>query len=303
LIAMRYRVLHSRTREYRWYSAQAVALDDSDGNVQQWIGAAVDIDDEVRSQQALVNSFETEITGVRNFQRALIPTVLPAMSGLSLDGEYRVGSRAGLIGGDWYDSTLLRDGRLLFSIGDVMGHGMEAAIDMSRVRQSIITVAATTAQPTEILRRVNDVVNMQDIIATAIVGVVDPASRHMELACAGHPRPIVRPAGGALHEVDMNGMPLGVVEVLRCETATIDFAPGDEFIFYTDGLVEFSRDIQAASNELFAAIRDVDGPLAGRARRLCDAVLGTAAQPDDVAVLVLRISEAVLYGDAPLPEV
>jgi serine phosphatase RsbU (regulator of sigma subunit) len=259
--------------------------------VLRWIGAASDTDDEVKTREALVNLLMQEITAVRNFQKALIPSALPTLSGLSIDAEYRVGSRQGLIGGDWYDSTRLGDGRLLFSIGDVMGHGTEAAVNMTRVRQSILTAAATTAQPTEILRRVNHVVTLQNILATAIVGIVDPETRAVELACAGHPRPIRTRPDRKVEELAMpSGAPLGVVGSLRCETLAVNIEPGDTFVFYTDGLLEFSLDAESSTRKLYAWLESDTDCVRGQAKRICDAVIGADVQPDDVAVIVLHFS-------------
>ncbi len=288
-IHMRYRLLAHETQRYRWMSAQALAVEDDTGAIVRWIGAAVDIDVEERQREMAVKALVHEVQAAHDFQRALLPTTLPAVRGLAMDAEYRVGSQEGLICGDWYDATLLAHGRVLFSIGDVTGHGIAAAVDMSRVRQSIVTAAVTASEPKEILRRVNDVCILQGITATAIVGIADMAAHRVELACAGHPRPIRKTNAGDVCELSLDGALLGALDTLTCETRAFDVAPGDMFIFYTDGLIEFSRNIEQEMQRLIASVRQTNTPLDGFGKILCDTMLGDAVQSDDIAVLTLKV--------------
>jgi PAS domain S-box-containing protein len=288
VVRMRYRLRHHATGEYRWFSAQAVAFEDAAGNITEWIGAAVDVEDEMTAREALQRTLAEQTAVAEVYQRALLPRELPRIAGLSFDAEYRASTEAGLVGGDWYDATVLRDGRILFSIGDVLGHGLDAAINMGRARQSILAAAANAPEPDEILRRANRVMHMQDVFATALVGIADLDGKTVTLASAGHPPPLVRAARGTARELAMSGIPLGVADELECEPLTLPFHAGETLVAYTDGLTEFERDVASAERRLTAAVERDEGPFDGYAARLRFAVMGTAASPDDVAILALR---------------
>jgi PAS domain S-box-containing protein len=290
VVTMRYRLRHHATGEYRWFSAQAVAIEEAGGTITEWIGAAVDVEDEMTAREALQQMLAEQTAVAEVHQRALLPRELPRIAGLSFDAEYRASTEAGLVGGDWYDATVLRDGRILFSIGDVLGHGLDAAIDMGRARQSILAAAANAPEPAEILRRANRVMHMQNIIATALVGIVDLAEKTVTLASAGHPPPLVRAARGTARQLAPSGIPLGVATELECESLTLPIHAGDTLVAYTDGLTEFARDVESAELRLTAAVERDEGPFEGYAARLRLAVMDAAASPDDVAILALRFS-------------
>ncbi len=288
VVNMRYRLRRHATGDYRWFAARAVALEDAGGAVAQWVGTAVDVDDEVNARDALQQLLAQQTAVVEVYQRASLPQKLPRVGGLSFDADYRASAEAGLVGGDWYDAAVLLDGRVVFSIGDVLGHGMGAAIEMGRARQSIITVAANVCEPPEILARVNRALYMQKTIATALVGLIDPVTGAVVLCGAGHPRALLASTDGTVREVATKGLPLGVEDEVACEPVRITLHPGDTLVTYTDGLIEFDRDVASAEQRLIAAITDDRGPLEGCAARLREAVMGDAAAPDDVAILILR---------------
>ena len=80
-------------------------------------------------------------------QNALLPARLPSISGMHFDAVYVPSEHDISVGGDWYDAHLLADGTVLISIGDVMGHGMNAAAVMGQVRNSIATLANVSTIP------------------------------------------------------------------------------------------------------------------------------------------------------------
>jgi PAS domain S-box-containing protein len=289
-VFMRYRLRDRASGEYRWFSAQAVAVEDSGGAIAQWIGAAVDVHDQVTAHDALAKNLAEQTRVAEIYQRASLARALPSTPGVAFDVEYRASTDAGRVGGDWYDVTVLGDGRVLFSIGDVTGHGVAAAVEMGRARQSILSAAADVPEPAEILRRVNRVMCLQQSMATALVGVVDVASRSVVLASAGHPRAIRAEASGRAREIITAGVALGVMDEIACEQVTLALREGDTLIAYTDGLVEFARDTPAAERRLTETLENDRGPLEGYAARVRAAVIGEAPAPDDVAILALRLT-------------
>ena len=225
-------------------------------------------------------------------QRAMLPAVLPDVAGLAFDAVYFPGATEAEIGGDWYDAIALPDGRVVVSIGDVTGRGLTAAVIMGRMRQAIETLATYESDPVRLLDAADSVLRRAhpDAIVTALVGVVDPAARTLAYATAGHPTPIVRASGGMLRQLPGRGLPLGLREGREAPATTVVLPPSSLVVFFTDGLVESTRDIDEGERRVFAALADpavADGraPAAALVARVLDDGIR-----DDVAVLTLRLS-------------
>ena len=160
---------------------------------------------------------------------------------MELAARYVPGSDGIRIGGDWYDAVPLPSGRLMIAIGDVVGHGIRAATWMGRLRTLVQFCALDGLDPAAVLTRLNDYcfsASGSDM-ATAIVGIFDPARDVLEFASAGHPPLLVRRADGAIDVVwEGRGPPLCATERAVFTTAEIALGPGDLLVLYTDGLVE-----------------------------------------------------------------
>jgi len=227
-------------------------------------------------------------------QSAMLPAVLPEVAGLAFDAVYFPGATEAEIGGDWYDAIALADGRVVVSIGDVTGRGLTAAVIMGRMRQAIETLATYESDPVRLLDAADSVLRRAhpDAIVTALVGVIDPGARTLAYATAGHPTPIVRAPGGVLRQLPGRGLPLGLREGREPPATTVVLPASSLVVFFTDGLVESTRDIDEGERRVFAALADpaiADGraPAAALVARVLDDGIR-----DDVAVLVLRISDA-----------
>jgi len=200
------------------------------------------------------------------------------------------------IGGDWYDTVALPGGKTLLVVGDVMGHGFEAAAAMSEYRSLLRTLALQSDQPEWILTEAERIADALAFarVATCLVAVVDPATRTCRFANAGHMPPLlVRPNGGCeLVRVPVDP-PLGVGPRLGGSTghqqSSIPFEPGATLLFYTDGLVERrGKDIEECLAALTRLDLDPERPL----EQLLDTVLSrfdVGAGEDDVAVLAARL--------------
>lgn len=225
------------------------------------------------------------------------------------------------IGGDWYDTVALPGGKTLLVVGDVMGHGFEAASAMCEYRSLLRTLALQSDAPERILAEAERIAEglAFDRVATCLVAVVDPAARTCCLANAGHMPPLlIRPDGRcSLVELPVDP-PLGVGTDVdgagsgecgpgerelgervaggpgrgghaRYRRETIEFEPGATLLFYTDGLVERrGEDIEECLNALTRLDIDPERPL----EQLLDAVLGRFVPDgaeDDVAVLAARL--------------
>jgi len=227
-------------------------------------------------------------------QRAMLPALLPVVAGLAFDAVYFPGATEAEIGGDWYDAIALPDGRVVVSIGDVTGRGLTAAVIMGRMRQAIETLATYESDPVRLLDAADSVLRRAhpDAIVTALVGVVDPTARTLAYATAGHPTPIVRTPEGMLRQLPGRGLPLGLREGREPPATTVVLPQSSLVVFFTDGLVESTRDIDEGERRVFAALADptvADGraPAAALVARVLD-----DGVRDDVAVLTLRLSAA-----------
>ena len=110
---------------------------------------------------------------------------------------YTAAEREDLIGGDWYDAIELPDGRIAFVVGDVTGHGLDAAVAASRIRRNIFLAAFETGDPAEILNIAERLQSPHGSHApsTAIVAVISADLSSLSYACAGHPPPIAAAPG------------------------------------------------------------------------------------------------------------
>ena len=227
-------------------------------------------------------------------QRAMLPAVLPEVAGIAFDAVYFPGATEAEIGGDWYDAIALPDGRVVVSIGDVTGRGLTAAVIMGRMRQAVETLATYESDPVRLLDAADRVLRRAhpDAIVTALVGVVDPGARTLAYATAGHPAPVVRAPDGLLRQLPGRGLPLGLREGREQPATTVVLPQSSLVVFFTDGLVESTRDIDEGERRVFAALADpavADGraPAAALVARVLD-----DGVRDDVAVLTLRLDGA-----------
>ena len=246
-----------------------------------------------RASVALDNAriFERERTIARTFQAAALPVSLPTVSGLVLDAVYQPGSTEALVGGDWYDALRLRDGRLLLSVGDVAGSGLEAAVIMQAMRQAVRTLAHVYADPVAILDAANRTLRDEhpDRIVTAFVGVYDPVERILSYTTAGHPPPLVRDAHGAVTELPTpTALPLGLRDRNAPGVSIYDLKPGETFVFYTDGVIEATHDILEGDRRLREAVAEIDASQPQAAHQLVTRSLASQAS-DDVALMTLGV--------------
>jgi PAS domain S-box-containing protein len=224
-------------------------------------------------------------------QAASLPASLPECTDLELFAEYRPAGNEAAIGGDWYDAFRLPDGRVAITIGDVVGHGLHAAVWMTKMRQAMQAAAMLDPDPSVMLGVANRTLRLleRDVFATAMAAVYDGTTRHMTVASAGHPGPAVARADGTIEEPYLSGLMLGLADDAVYENHAIAVRAGDLVAFFTDGLVEADRDIERGYERLRAALRlaSVKGA-ANPALAIFESVLSGIAIRDDVAILVAR---------------
>lgn len=147
------------------------------------------------------------------------------------------------VSGDFYDFQQLSPTRLAFTIADVVGKGIPAALYMTATRTLCRHLATTAASPTGLLDQLNAVLyedNQTMMFATVLHGVIDAYSGEAILASAGHPTPLLRRRTGVVeHVVARPGRPIGAFPMpVQAEDVRIHLEPGDALLLFTDGAVE-----------------------------------------------------------------
>jgi len=246
-----------------------------------------------RELQALLN--ETK-RSAETLQAAFLPAHLPQRLGLRCDALYIAAERETLIGGDWYDAFDLPDGRIAFSIGDVTGHGLDAAVTAARLRQSIFAATFEAADPAAVLVKADRIHGFEGSApATALVAVLSRDLSTLTYASAGHPPPILAGPNILAHSLAYGGVPLGIGMPIALGAHTVALEPGAAILFYTDGLIEFERDIDRAERAAIRAVTQlVENPNIERpAAFIQRGVMGSASPADDTVLLVAQLGVAL----------
>lgn len=227
-------------------------------------------------------------------QRSLLPE-LPRLPGLEVAAHYRPGDDEHKVGGDWYDLLPLPNGAVGLVVGDVMGHDLNAAAAMGRMRSVLRSYAYELSGPADVLERLDRLaVGLQIApITTVWYGVLNPDGA-LAYSSAGHLPPLLRHADGRTEFLSSGRSTLlGVPEPAPRPEAVDVLEPGATLLLYTDGLVEDrERDLDAGLQRL----RDVvaAAPADANASELCSLLLerseitGLAAGTDDIALLILQ---------------
>ncbi|WP_328901049.1 SpoIIE family protein phosphatase [Streptomyces sp. NBC_00441] len=234
--------------------------------------------------------FTHEHTIALELQRSLLSEPRPPHPHIQVATRYLPADRSVLVGGDWFDVIPLPDGRHLKAMGDVMGHGVEAAVAMSHYRSLLRLLADEELPPHRILEQLDRMVERSGIdrAATCLLAVVDRDGERCEVASAGHLPPVALDPGAARARIcDVAaGPPLGT-GFGGYRSTVLEAGPGTVLFMYTDGLVERrGEDIDAG----VARLGELTLPDNGDLETFLDRVLerfGPGAE-DDIAVMASR---------------
>ncbi|WP_432000520.1 SpoIIE family protein phosphatase [Streptomyces sioyaensis] len=274
---------------------------------------------EIASRAALsldnARRFTREHRAAVTLQRSLLPLPSAQITAAQTAGIYRPARSTAGVGGDWFDVVPLPSLRVAFVVGDVVGHGLHAAVTMGRLRAAVRTIAPLDLPPDEVLMQLDDLVQglaadadaaasegtdigfdgtdigSDGTGATCLYAVYDPVTHRCAIAGAGHPPPaLVRPHGTAdFIELDP-GPPLGVGG-MPFPVTEIEVAPTSTLALYTDGMVgQPHGDIGTGMERLKSALTRECRPecnLPEAADRLVEQ-LSDPAPADDVTLLLAR---------------
>ncbi|MBX0328803.1 SpoIIE family protein phosphatase [Oscillochloris sp. ZM17-4] len=239
----------------------------------------------------------TEMDLARRVQLDLMPRQLPKIDGLDIFANSRPALQ---VGGDFFD-FILGDGRpMLFSLGDVTGKGLSAALLMTMTRSAIHSKAQFMPFPTPeaVMRQSNeDLYNdftRVGVFATAFVGQYEPGSQKMLYANAGHAPVIYRPFDGSPELLRADSTAIGILPISHCRNQTLNMRPGDLLIVATDGFSD-ARNAHDETFDIERLIELVDQLAPRTAREIADAMFETVDrfgggrnQDDDQTLVVIK---------------
>ena len=230
-------------------------------------------------------------------QRSLLPRVYPVLRGLELGDAYQSSARVE-VGGDVYDFVTLGDGRLAIVLGDVTGHGIDAAADMAMAKFVFRSLAREHPEPGEFLAAANEVVCGEigaGKFITMLYLTVDPRNGGLVCADAGHEPPRLVLPDGSVEPLRVRGLALGVDRDQRYEEVRASLPAGASVVLYTDGLIEARRGTElyghARLDRMLAEGREL--PARSLARAVIDDCRAFAGGPllDDCAIVVVKRTE------------
>ncbi|MET7800592.1 SpoIIE family protein phosphatase [Streptomyces decoyicus] len=252
--------------------------------------------------------FTREHTAARVMQQNLLPHELTGGSALEVASWYFPADAPSGVGGDWFDVIPLSGARVALVVGDVVGHGINAAATMGRLRTAVRTLANLDLPPDELLARLDDLViglvktHRTDppadagnpsvastfMGATCLYAVYDPVSRRCSMARASHLPPLIVGPDGAVECPDVPaGPPLGL-GTLPFESVELELAEDSLIALYTNGLIETcDRDIGVGLSRLSGALAVPGQTLKEVGGNVVKALM-TGPPSDDAALLLAR---------------
>jgi PAS domain S-box-containing protein len=272
-----------------------------------------DVTDRNRTERQLRELLDEQTRLSETLRQSLLPRSLPDVPGLRLAARSVPSARGGGVGGDFYDVHAVTEGVSAFVLGDVSGKGVHAAVVTSMARYTVRTLSAQGWTPREVLQQLNRALltstetaaDDAERFCTVVYGQVirpsddDLAGVRLTLTLGGHPPPLVRRRDRTVTTVGIPGTALGLLPTVDVQEVTVDLAPGELLLAYTDGVTEARTDGQEFGEERLAAVlaamesqpvTPADGR-PGLADAVADAVLDAVAEfspeRDDVALLVL----------------
>jgi phosphoserine phosphatase RsbU/P len=246
--------------------------------------------DEASEKMKVDRRVKSELEIARNVQQKLFPHQTRRLASIDYAGQC-IPARE--VSGDYYDFLDIGDRGLGFVLADVSGKGVAAALLMANLQACFRSQSQDALrQPASMLRAVNKLFyesTPPEHFATLFYGNYDDRTRRLRYANCGHLPPILVRAGGAVERLPATATVLGVFKEWSSEESTVDLAPGDTLVLFSDGVTEAGVETEAEFGDdgLLAVIhanRSTD------AATLVNAIVSAVAgeKEDDVTVVVVR---------------
>jgi sigma-B regulation protein RsbU (phosphoserine phosphatase) len=238
-----------------------------------------------------------ELEIARDVQRQLLPQAQLPIPGLEYAGYCR---SAEFVGGDYYDFLHMPDGGLFFTLGDVSGKGIAAAVLMASIQASLRS--QMVRPPVSVAALIGDFnkavysFSTADKYSTLFCGLLDVRSRKLTYVNAGQVRPmLLRSGDGRVERLDTAGFPLGMLDASEYDQGEVQLQPGDAVLCVSDGISEATnaKDEMWAESEVVKIVRTCRGLTAQQMIDLLveatDRFAGKAKQADDMTVVAIRV--------------
>ncbi len=258
-----------------------------------FVAAVADL---VAQAQVRARAYADEHALAAVLQRAIMPTTVAVIPGLEIGASYRQAGTTRQVGGDWHDALGLPGHRAYLAVGDVVGHGLAAAEDMTQLRNAGRTLAIAGYQPASILEELARVTDWATSgkFATVAAAIIEPDVSVVTYATAGHPPILIRRAKTGTVETPPPAAGPALClpsdhDVPQYTQGQTGFDVGDIMLMYTDGLIERrGEDLEEGIARVAERLQawQPGTPLGS----FCDeliASLGTDPQLDDMCVLAV----------------
>jgi len=237
-----------------------------------------------------------ELEIARDVQQHLLPQNLPEIPGLDFAGYCR---SAKFVGGDYYDFLPMRDGGLLFTLGDVSGKGIAAAVLMASIQASLRSQVVRPPDSLAVLMGdFNKAVysfSTADKYSTLFCGLLDASKRKLTYVNAGQVRPLLlRAADCQIETLEGGGFPLGLLDAAEYEQGEVSLAPGDAVLCFSDGISEATNAKGEMWNDsdvqkVFQECRGLNAKqMIDHLVKATDGFAGEAEQADDMTLIAIR---------------
>ena len=266
-------------------------------------------DSDIRSMVDLANLVNRELAhhagdGLRSsmierlgntLQNLVLPTALPDVAGIEMCARYAPASDGLLIGGDWYDCFQIADDRISLAVGDVAGHGIQAAATMAQLRSALRAYALIGGSPSAVVAQLEYLVSEiepETLVALAL-GELDPGTGVVQLTVAGLTPPLVIAKGVAqfLHGAEAPPLNARASPSDEWTEQHVRLEPGDMLVLFSDGLVErrgIGLDTCLERLRLYAQTIGPETATKDVCNDIVHEMTGASLTEDDVCVLVVR---------------
>ncbi len=259
-----------------------------------------DVSERKRTERRLRVLLEEQTRLAETLQQSLRPLVLPTLDGAVLAARWVPAAPDRELSGDFYDIHAATHGRWAFVLGDVSGKGVHAAVVTALARYTVRTLSAQGWRPAQVLQQLNQALLSQSsmsrddderfcTVAYGQVLVPDGGGLTVTIALGGHPQPLLRRMGGGVEAVGLPGTALGLLAEVDVQEASVELAPGDLLLVFTDGVTEARHGREEFGEERLRAVLASAGP---GPQDAVDAVVSSlelfSGERDDVALLAIQ---------------
>jgi serine phosphatase RsbU (regulator of sigma subunit) len=251
----------------------------------------------LRKEAEVAQLLLREMEIAREVQQRLLPQANPPIPGVDYAGYCR---SAQFVGGDYYDFLPMPDGTLLFTLGDVSGKGIAAAVLMASLqaslRSQVVRAPVSIAALIEDLNKAAYSFSTADKYSTLFCGLLDVRNYKLTYVNAGQVRPmLLRSGDGQVERLGNGGFPVGLLDAVEYDQEEVLLQPGDAVLCFSDGISEATN----ARNEMWdesEVERIVETARGLTAKQMIDRLVeatdrftGEAPQADDMTVVTIRV--------------